>query len=165
MALSAKYMLLEEEEAVPRVSVRGAVKFPTASEAKYLGSGKYDYGGGLLADKSFGRLFTYLNLNAVVINKPNFLNELNMENFIMSGMAAAEYCFTERFSGIAQGTWNSTPYPKTGTDPLDNQACEVALGLNYQFVPGANMHIAVAENVFADSTPDVTFQLGGDIKF
>lgn len=164
-AVSAKYMIVDEDVAVPRISVRGAVKFPTASETEYLGSGKYDYGAGVLLDKSFSRLFTYINLNTVIINKPNFLNELDMKNFIMSGMLALEYCFTNRFSAIAQGTWNSTPYPTTGTDPLDNQAGEVALGLNYQFTVNSNWHLAVVENVFADSTPDVTFQLGGNIKF
>lgn len=163
-ALSAKYMLMDENEGLPRVSVRAAVKFPTASETKLLGSGKFDYGAGLLADKSFGRLFAYANLSAVIINKPNFLDELNMKNFIASGMGALEYCFTERFSGVVQGTWHSTPYPTTGVDPLKNQAGEVAFGLNYQFTENSSWHIAVVENLFADSTPDVTFQLGGNIK-
>lgn len=165
IALSAKYMLVDEAEYLPRASVRGALKFPTASEDKYLGSGKYDYGAGLLLDKSFGRFFTYFNLNGVLISKPDFLEELDIKNFILSGMLAFEYCFTERLSAILQGTWNSTPYPATGTDPLDNDAAEAALGLNYQFTMNSNWHIAVVENVYADSTPDVTFQLGGNIKF
>jgi len=165
IALSAKYMLVDEIEYIPRISVRGAVKFPTASEEKYLGSGKYDYGLGFLLDKSWDRLFAYFNANAVLIQKPGFLNEMDIDDLILSGMLALEYCFTERFSGIAQGTLHSTPYPKTGTDPLDNEAGEVALGLNYQFTANSNWHIAVVENCYADSTPDVTFQLGGRVKF
>lgn len=165
IALSAKYMLLDEMDGLPRVSVRGAIKFPTAPEGEYLGTGKLDYGAGILLDKTFSRLVTYLNLNAVLIEKPSFLDELDIKNFIASGMAGLEYCFTERFSGILQGTWHSTPYPTTGTDPLDNQAVEIGLGLNYQFTINSNWHIAVVENAFADSTPDVTFQLGGRVKF
>jgi hypothetical protein len=165
MALAAKYMLMDEMGVLPRISARGALKFPTASESKYLGSGKYDAGAGVLLDKSLGRLFTFLNFNGVLISKPDCLKEMDLKNFILSGSIAAEYFFTERFSVIAQGTWNSTPYPTTGTDPLDNQAAEVGLGLNYKFTANSNWHIAVMENVFADSTPDVTFQLGGNIKF
>ena len=165
IAVSAKYMVRAETENFPRISVRGAVKFPTASEDKYLGSGKFDYGLGILFDKSFGRFFTYLNFNTVFIDKPDFLGDINVKNYILSGMLAFEYCFTERFSGILQGTLHSTPYPKSGTTPLDNNAGEIALGLNYQFTMNSNWHIAVVENTYADSTPDVTFQLGGVIKF
>jgi len=165
IALSAKYMLKDETEYLPRISLRGAVKFPTASEDKYLGTGKYDYGAGLLFDKSFERFFTYFNISGVLIEKPDFLDEMDIKNFIVSGMLAFEYCFTERFSAVLQGTWHSTPYPTTGTDPLDNNAAEVGLGLNYQLTMNSNWHVAVVENCYADSTPDVTFQLGGKIKF
>jgi len=165
IALSTKYMIIDEMAASPRVSVRGALKFPTASKSEYLGSGKFDYGAGLLLDKSFNRLFTYFNLNAVFINKPDFLKEMGIKNYIISGMLGLEYCFTERFSTILQGTLHSTPYPPTGTDPLENPGGEAALGLNYQFTANSNWHIAVVENVYADSTPDVTFQLGGKVKF
>lgn len=165
IALVAKYMFLEEMEGFPRISARGAVKFPTASEDKYLGSGKFDYGLGLMLDKSFGRLFLYGNGNIVFIETPDFLNDLEIDDFIFSGMAALEYCFTERCSALVQGTWHSTPYPTTGTDPLDNNAFEVGLGLNYQFTKNSNWHAAVVENVYADSSPDVTFQFGGRIRF
>ena len=165
IAVNAKYMLIDEMEGLPRVSVRGAIKLPTASKEKYLGSGKFDYGLGLLFDKSFGRFFTYANLNTVFIEKPSFLSELNIKKYIISGMLGCEYCFTERFSGILQWTLHSTPYPKAHIDPLDNIAGEFGLGLNYQFTMNSNWHIAVVENCFADSTPDVTFQAGGRIKF
>ena len=165
IAVAAKYMLIDEMQGLPRVSVRGALKFPTASKGTYLGTGKFDGGLGLLLDKSFGRLFFYGNANAVFINKPSFLDEFTMKGYIISGMLGLEYCFTERFSGALQGTLSSTPYPKTGTDPLDNPAGECALGLNYQFTVNSNWHIAVVENMFADSSPDVTFQAGGRIKF
>lgn len=166
VAFSAKYMLLDETASLPRISVRGAVKFPTASKSKYLGSGKFDAGAGVLMDKQLlDRLIGYLNLNTVFINKPGFLDEMDIKGYILTGMAALEYCFTERFSAVLQGTLHSTPYPKTGTDPLDNNAGEAALGLNYQLTVNSNWHIAVVENLFADSTPDVTFQAGGRIKF
>lgn len=164
-AVSAKYMVRDQTEGLPRISVRGAVKLPTGSDTKFLGSGKFDYGLGLLFDKSFDRFFTYLNISTVFIDKPNFLGDINVKNYILSGMLGFEYCFTERFSGILQGTLHSTPYPKSGITPLDNNAGEIALGLNYQLTVNSNWHIAVVENTYADSTPDVTFQLAGKIKF
>ena len=163
VAVNAKYMIRDETGALPRISARAAVKIPTGSTDKYLGSGKCDYGFGLLLDKRFGRFFAYANGSAVYIPRPSFLSDLRTKKYILSGMLAGEYCFTERFSSVVQGTFHSTPYPKTGTEPLDNAAGELALGLNYQFTERSSYHIAVVENCFADSTPDVTFQIGGRI--
>ncbi|MFH1848173.1 MAG: DUF3187 family protein, partial [Candidatus Omnitrophota bacterium] len=49
IALCAKYMLVDEGDMghMPRTSIRGAVKFPTADEDKYLGNGGVDYGLGV----------------------------------------------------------------------------------------------------------------------
>jgi len=165
VALAVKYMLIDDMEGFPRTSLRSAVKFPTASEDKYHGSGKFDYGFGILMDKTFSRLVSYFNFNTVFIQGPDCFSVLNIKDYILSGMLALEYCFTERLSGIVQSTWHSTPYPKTGTDPMDNDALEVTLGFNYQFTKYSNWHIAAVENIYADSSPDVTCQLGGRMRF
>ena len=63
IVLNAKYQLLKEAECfLPDISVRTAVKFPTAEKDDLLGSGEIDYGFGLLMDRGFfnDRLFLYL---------------------------------------------------------------------------------------------------------
>jgi len=170
MALSAKYQLLKEEKDrfIPNISVRSAVKFPTAKKDDLLGSGEVDYGVGLLLDKGFfDRLFIYVGGNVVMIEKPNFLDDISLEDKIYSGMLAMEYFFTRRFSFVAQVSGNTTPYPSSDTTALDNDAYELGLGVNYaaEKENSVSWHFALVENIKTASSPDVSFRTGLNWKF
>jgi hypothetical protein len=170
IALTAKYQLAKESWwwIWPNISLRGAVKFPTGEKDDLLGSGEIDYGLGLLIDKGFfDRLFIYAGGNVVFIQKPSFLSDLSINEEICSFMLALEFFFTERFSIVTQVTGNSTPYPYSDTNPLDNEAYEFMLGCNYTLKEKNNLswHFAIAENISAASSPDVSLQAGIDWRF
>jgi len=162
--VTLKHKFLDEDidRAWPTLSVRGALKIPTGSENDLTGSDEWEAGFSLLGDKSFGRIFTYANVNMVFIQEPEFLSGWGMENYIFSTSTAAEYFFTERFSSVFQWNWNSTPFPTTGTHPLDNNGIDIALGLNYNFKNKCEGYFFATENVRTDSSPD--FGLGGGVK-
>jgi hypothetical protein len=159
-----KYNFLQEEPAkwyLPGMSIRCALKFPTADKDDLLGSGEYDFGSGLLLDKHLTeKLALFGNTNIIFIKKPSFFKKWSMENYIFSWMAALEYRFTEKFSATVQHIGNTTPYPSSGTDPLDNLACDVGLGLNYRFNKKLTGTISCFENTNTDSSPDLSFQTG-----
>ena len=169
ISLSAKWRLFKEKGFfLPNISLRSAIKFPTAEKKDLIGSGEIDYGLGLLLDKGFfDRFFIYAGANIVKIEKPSFFSELGLEEYIYSGMLAGEYFFTKRFSFVAQVTGNSTPYPESQTNVLDNQAYELGLGFNYKCKEksGSLWHFAFTENIKSASTPDVSFHTGLDWKF
>lgn len=168
--LSLKYQLLRDERwFLPNFSIRTAVKLPTGSKSDLLGSGKVDYGGGFLIDKGFfnNRLILYGGSNIVMIQKPSVLSDISLEPEIVSGMVALECFLTDRFSIIAQAIGNSTPYPYSGTNPLDNEAYDFILGCNYRLKEKSNIlwHFSIAENISAASSPDVSFHTGLDWEF
>lgn len=170
IVLKAKYQILEEDEysSFPNISLRAAVKFPTGRKKDLVGSGEFDYGLGIVADKSFSKRITiYCGLNAVFIQKPSFFSMLNLKKEIISGMIGAEYFFTDRFSLVAQISGNTTPYPSSGTNALDESAIDVGLGLNYNWKEKQNVswHFAFIENMNSASSPDVSFNTGWDIGF
>ncbi len=55
LVFSAGYILVEEGEGWPRVRPNGYVKFPTAEEERGLGTGEFDFAGGLEVVKWAGR--------------------------------------------------------------------------------------------------------------
>lgn len=169
IALTAKYQLLRDRGWFwPNLSVRSAIKFPTAEKDDLLGSGEIDYGFGLLIDKGFfNRFFLYAGGNVVMIEKPSFLSVLGLKDQIFSVMFALEYFFTERFSFVSQASGNTTPYPFSDTNPLDNDAYEWALGFNYRFKEKMDMswHFALIENISAAASPDVSVHTGINWKF
>ena len=168
IVLHAKYQLLKEERLLPDFSVRSAVKFPTGEKKDLLGSGELDYGIGILMDKGFfDRLFIYAGANVVWIEKPSFFSVLGVQEQIYSGMLAMEYFLSRRFSFVAQVSGNTTPYPVSDTNPLDNNAYEFGLGVNYSWREKDNVswHFAFTENIKAASSPDVSLHTGLSWKF
>lgn len=165
IALNAKYQLLKEGQGgfLPNLSLRGALKFPTAEKDDLLGSGEFDYGLGLLIDKVFfERLYIYGGCNVVRIQKPSFFSMLDIDQEIFSGVLAAEYFFTKKVSLVAQVTGNSTPYPSSGTNAMDNSAYEFGFGFNYRCKEKEDvvLSFAVIENIESASSPDASFNLG-----
>ncbi len=169
IVLNAKYQLLKESKWLwPNISLRGALKFPTGEKDDLLGSGETDYGVGLLIDKGFfDRFFIYAGGNVVFIEKPSFFSDLGIDGEIYSFVLAGEFFFTRRFSFVAQVTGNSTPYPYSDTNPLDNKAYEFGLGFNYTLKEKSDIswHFGISENISAASSPDVTLQTGLDWRF
>jgi len=92
---------------------------------------------------------------------------LNLKKEIASGMIGAEYFFTDRFSLVAQISGNTTPYPSSGTNALDESAVDIGLGLNYNWKEKQNVswHFAFTENINSASSPDVSLNTGWDIGF
>ncbi|MEE2704248.1 MAG: hypothetical protein VX614_09545 [Myxococcota bacterium] len=59
---SLTYTVLPVDASMPGVELTGKVKFPTASDGEYLGTGSYDFSFEAEVFKEFGRWTPYLNL-------------------------------------------------------------------------------------------------------
>lgn len=171
LVLTAKYQMLRESEwrwFFPNISVRSAIKLPTADEGDLIGSGEFDYGAGILIDKGFfDKFFIYTGVSVMRIEKPDVFSVLGIDQEFYSYMLALEYFFTERFSVVTQVTGNNTPYPYSQTNPLDNDAHDWALGFNYRWEEKTDVswNFAVAENISAASSPDVSFNTSLNWEF
>jgi len=170
VVLKAKYQILEEDgyRFWPNMSLRAAVKLPTGEKRSLLGSGELDYGVGLLLDKAFSEKITgYAGCNFVIIEKPDFFSVLNLKQNMFSGIIGAEYLLTQRFSLVTQVTGNTTPYPSSGTNALDEDAFDVGIGFNYFWKEKQNVswHFAFTENINSAASPDVSLNMGWKIGF
>lgn len=170
IVLKAKYQILEEDRHSfwPNMSFRAAGKLPTGEKRSLLGSGEFDYGFGILLDKTFSeRIKVYTGCNFVVIEKPSFFSVLNLKKNIVSGIIGAECLLAQRFSLVAQATGSTIPYPSTGTDALDGYPIDVGLGLNYVWKekPNVSWYFSFIENINSKASPDVSFITGWKVGF
>ncbi|MFH1678485.1 MAG: DUF3187 family protein, partial [Candidatus Omnitrophota bacterium] len=170
IVLKAKYLVLEEDRRgiKPNASFRAALKLPTGQKDDLLGSGELDYGLGILLDKTLSEKITaYAGCNFIIIEKPSFFSALNLKSNMFSGIIGAEYLLTQRMSIVAQVMGNSTPYPSSGTNALDETAIDVGLGLNYTWKEKQNVswHFAFTENMNSAASPDVSFNTGWKVGF
>ena len=68
---AGKYFWLEETDSRPALDLGARVKFPTASEDKGLGTGRFDVGFGPKLLKHFGSLITFADFELLLRDKPS----------------------------------------------------------------------------------------------
>jgi hypothetical protein len=145
LTLISKYQLLGRGDRTPAVSVRFAIKAPTGDRARTFGSGHPDFGLGLAAEHGVGRRWVlYANVNGVFPTgevagldlRPTF-----------SGLAAAEYLWSDKASLLAQFQYYSSPFHDTGLKMLDRGITETAVGFNYKLRPSLLWQVYGIENI------------------
>ncbi len=94
ITLTTGYVLLAEKEQSPMFRPLVYVKFPTADENKGLGTGAYDFGGGLSLGKGVGNWFTYAEALYIV---PGSTASFNPDNY-WTYLVSASYALSERLS-------------------------------------------------------------------
>ena len=128
MSLYGKYQMLLERNSTPAVSLRLGLKLPTGDESRFFGSGHPDVGIGVALEKTVAsRVVLYANVNAVF--PTGRIAGLPLQP-VVSGIAAAEYLWTEWFTITAQFDYYSSPYHGTGTQVLNRGVTEAVLGFN-----------------------------------
>jgi len=161
ITLKIKYKILEETESWPTLSLRSALKLPSAS-SDLLGSEKIDYGLGILADKQLlNRLFMYLNFNVIFIQKPDILDKLSIDDCMLSGLLGLEFFLSNRTSTIFQAVANSSAY-KEGLPSMKKEGVILSFGFNHNFNDRFSWQIAIDENTNS-AAPD--FGLFTSLKF
>jgi Protein of unknown function (DUF3187) len=126
-----KYQLFKETSVMPALSLRTAVKLPTGRESEFFGSGSPDFGLGLALEKGLGsRWIVYGNLNGVF--PTGRIAGLPLTTTI-SGIAAAEYLWSDNLSLTLQFDYYTTPFRNVGLELFDKGVTEIAAGFSYRF--------------------------------
>jgi hypothetical protein len=159
VALRVKGKILEEGNLVPGVSARFLVKIPTGDEDRALGSGKADYGVGLLFQKTFKRAVTYLNTDVIFPGQAYKQEDITLRPFI-DIMLGGEYKLNERLSALMQLSYITRPFENTGIAMLSGVIWDVVLGLSYVSKKGLTVQGGLIQNTLnSDSGSDITFFL------
>jgi hypothetical protein len=165
--VQVKYQLVRETSALPALSLRTAIKLPTGDKNEFFGSGSTDFGLGVALEKALtSRWIVHGNFNAVVPTG-------RIAGFALyptvTGIAAAEYLWSEDLSLTLQFDYYTTPFRNVGLEVFDKGATEVVAGFSYRIAPHWLWQAYAIENVdfitggAADFTLAVlfTYRFGG----
>ena len=128
--IQAKYQLLRETTFVPSLSVRTAIKVPTGVEHEFFGSGSPDFGLGVALEKALSdRWVLHGNVNGV-------LPTGRIAGFhlypTLTGIAAAEYLWSENLSLTVQFDYYTSPFRHVGLEIFDKGVTELVAGFSYR---------------------------------
>lgn len=157
VTLRLKKKIWNEGDRLPCLSIRLGAKFPTGDEDKAFGSGKLDYGFGMLLQKNIKRVTAYLNADLIFPGQAFGKQNIPLRNFYEI-MLGAEYKGSSRFSTLMQLNYITKPFENTGIEMLDKRIVSLLLGINYYtesrvFIQGgAIQDIAGSSNAGSDIT-------------
>jgi hypothetical protein len=158
------HALVLESESTPAISVRAGVEIPTGSEEKGFGNGAFDFGGGILAEKSFGRWTTTA---AVDYTAPG-----TSESFEDAGMSphdgfdvqfGLEYRWNDRISLLFGAILDSPVTRDLLIDQIDDEILTIDVGCAWDVGERSRLFFALEEDAIANAGPDVTFLLGWNV--
>jgi hypothetical protein len=158
--LTVKGKILDESDMIPCLSARVSVKIPTGDDKRALGSGKVDYGLGLLLQKTYKNFTTYLNADVTFPGQAFNDEDISLIPFYEI-MLGGEYKFTQRLSGLLQLSYITRPFEKTGLVMLDDRMWYFTLGVSYLTKMGVYIQGGLIQDSFdsSDQGADITFFL------
>lgn len=154
ITLTAGCIVLEEQEEFPLVRPLLYVKFPTADEDEGLGTGEFDYGGGLGLAKWFGKWSTYLEGMYIL---PGSSGDFDPDNY-WTFLASASYRLTDNLRpGVSLS--GGTAAFEEASDPL-----EARLKLSYWTSDRASLGGYLAKGL-SDGSPEFGAGIFGFVSF
>jgi hypothetical protein len=153
--LRGRYYVLDEQGLLPTVAVTGRVKFPTADEAKGLGTGQFDESAGLEVTKYLSE--NWLGLADFTYTLVGKLDTITLRNqwFFDVGLG---YSFTKDFLGSVYYEEQQSPVPGR-TNPRDALA---AFSHRITSLVRLNMALMLGLN---SSSPDYGITGGLSLRF
>jgi hypothetical protein len=160
LVLRAKGKIWDEGKILPCLSTRLGVKVPTGDEDRALGSGKVDYGFGLLLQKDIKRLTAYLNADIIFPGDAFDQENVPLREFYEI-MLGAEYRVSSRLSVLGQVNCITRPFENTGLQMLDRRIYDALLGIHYLTKGGVFIQGGAREDFknSGNSGADITFFL------
>ena len=152
--LTAGYILFQETETAPMLRPLVYLKMPTGDEDKGLGTGAFDFGGGLSLGKGFGDWFTYAEAMYVIPGSTSDYKPDDYWTYLMS----ASYSLTEN---LAYGVDLSGA---TAAFDDGDSALAVELNVNYWTSQYSRIGGYVGKGL-SDGSADYMVGLSGMISF
>jgi hypothetical protein len=155
------HALVVETPSSPAVSVRAGIELPTGSEAKGFGNGAFDFGTGVLAEKSFGRWST---TGAVDYTWPG-----TSDSFERAGMSphdgfdvqlGVEYRWNDRLSLLLGAVLESPVTRDLLVKQIDEEILSIDVGCAWDLSDRSRLLLGFEEDAIANDGPDISLFAG-----
>lgn len=149
--------VVAEDEGSVGVAVRAGLELPTGSESRGFGNGGFDFGGGVLLEKSLGDFTLTGGADYVFTHRPS--------SFVGSGVDAADLLYvngglewrcSDSASLFAGLRYTSESTRDIGIEEIGDPVLELDLGVLFDAWEGAHWALGFSEDVIAASGPDFT---------
>ncbi len=158
------WQLLEEAEGVPAIATRLGVEFPTGSEERGLGNGAFDFGAGVIVEKSLDRWTVTGGFDWVFPGDSERLEEAPDGDFhydpMLSLKLAGEYRWNDFLSLIAGTIWTSRMLHSVSYEEVNREVFDLGWGVAWDTGGSSRLAISLHEDLVSATGSDLSLQLG-----
>jgi len=155
------HALAVESERTPAIALRAGIELPTGSDEKGFGNGKFDYGAGILAEKSFGR---WTATGAVDYTWPGTSDSLDRAGISAEDgfdvQLGIEYRWNDRMSLLLGAILLPPVTRDVLVKQLDDQILSIDVGCAWDLGERSRLTIGLEEDAIANAGPDFTLMAG-----
>jgi hypothetical protein len=159
------HALVDESASHPGVSIRAGVELPTGSEEKGFGNGKLDYGGGLLAEKAFGRWNTTAAVDYVVAGSSHTFEQADASSHDnLDLQVGLEYRWNDRLSLLLGSVLESPVTRDIAIKEIDGNILSIDVGVAWDLGNRSRLLLDFGEDAVAKAGPDFTLMAAWSIS-
>jgi hypothetical protein len=153
--------ILDEHEDGVALALRAGLELPTGSESDGFGNGGIDWGGGLLAESSAGRITLTGAAYYVVTADPSAFEDAGVDALdsvqVHGGM---EVRWNEAASILFGLRYSTAATRDIDLDEIDADVLDLDIGWVHDLLDGSRLTLGFTEDLIARSGPDLTAFLG-----
>lgn len=143
------------------VALRAAVELPTGSASKGVGNGGFDWGGGLVLERSLGRFTFTAGAYRAAVSTPRSLREVDVELQDLTTLhGTVETRWNDAASIVTGLRWSSAVTRDVFIEELDGSVLELDVGLAIGDPARRRFVLGLSEDLFSESGPDWTAFFG-----
>lgn len=150
--------LVEESSEHPALAVRVGVELPTGSESRGFGNGTVDFGGGVLAQRTWNRWTVTGAVDYVVTGDSTAFEHGGVEALdLYDAQCGVEYRWNDGVSLLTGMSFSSSVTHDIDIEELDSAILLVDLGAAWDLAGGSRLTVGFEEDAIAAAGPDFTF--------
>ena len=154
-----------ESEGAPAIAVRAGIELPTGSDEKGFGNGKFDYGAGVLTEKSFGR---WTATGAVDYTWPGTSDSLERAGIHAEDgfdlQLGIEYRWNDRISLLLGAVLLPPVTRDVLIKQIDDQILSIDVGCAWDLGERSRLTVGLEEDAIANAGPDFTLMAGWSLQ-
>lgn len=151
------HRLAEETDSHPALALRLGLEFPSGSQSRGFGNGGVDFGGGVLAQRSWSRWTATGAIDYVVTRDPAAFERGGVEaEDVFDAQVGLEYRWNDELSLLTGLVLSSSVTHDIDIEELDSEVLMVDVGVAWD-LDGSRLLVGFEEDAIAASGPDFTF--------
>lgn len=162
LMIFVKHQILKDS--LKNYSILYSLKLPTGDYKYFFGSGYTDFGLSFIGSKKNNNLTLDFLSGGLYIPKSKILPN-NINHLIFFGNASLSYRLKRWFEPKLALYSNTPVYENTGLKILDGWPLQGSFGFSFYIFKTTQIDFALAEDLFVNSSPDITFFLSINKEF